>query len=333
MEQGQNTEQGVNKFGSANTLDRLHKQRKISDHVDKCLKSPAAKVILFNRYQLLVRRVSDSFQIEWVLVSSVQQIHQFEPSEFLLLGCKDDVPYYALNVSSTDPWISSSNNENKAEFLNIRLVLTLLSHEETAIVSQAKSFIDYTLSHKFCGFCGTNTKPVDGGSKRICTSTTCGKSTHPRTDPAVIMLIISYDSTKCLLSRQKSWPVGLWSCLAGFVEAGESAEDAVRRESCEEAGVKVGRLKYFGSQNWTMQGSQLMLGFHGKIENEEDGNIVVDEDELEQAKWWDRESLAKAIEVGEKTKDFNGSTEVRTAPPATIAYQLIKAWADQKVSF
>lgn len=139
----------------------------------------------------------------------------------------------------------------------------------------------------------------------------CGRDQFPRTDPAVIMLITDEDD-RALLGRQPVWPSTMWSTLAGFVEPGETLEDAVRREVLEESGVQVGEVTYVGSQPWPLPAS-LMLGFNGRAVSTE---IVVDQDELEGARWFSREDARRGADEG-----------TFTIPPGiSISRKLITAW-------
>jgi NAD+ diphosphatase len=164
-------------------------------------------------------------------------------------------------------------------------------------------------THKYCGSCGAPTESREGGHLRVCTDPDCARAHFPRTDPAVIMLVAKDD--RCLLGRKAEWPPGRYSTLAGFVEPGESLEDAVRREVMEETGVVVSDVEYHSSQPWPFPAS-LMLGFFCRAETEV---VQRNDKELEDARWFTREELR------------NGNGGMGIAPrPISIARRLIDDW-------
>jgi len=184
---------------------------------------------------------------------------------------------------------------------------------EAAIAATAKQVFEWRRKHRFCAVCGALTEPVEGGWKRICR--TCQTSHFPRTDPVVIMLATAGD--KCLLGRQAAWPKGMYSALAGFVEPGESIEEACARELFEEAAVRTLRVRYHSTQPWPYPMS-LMIGLFAEIE---DGEAVADKVELEEVRWFTREEATAML----------GELSVRARIPAglAIAHQLIKAWVEE----
>jgi len=184
---------------------------------------------------------------------------------------------------------------------------------ELAIMAQAKSMIDWHLRHGYCAQCGHPSRLVEAGYKRVCPN--CGAEHFPRTDPVVIMLATRGD--KALLGRQPMFPRGMYSSLAGFIEPGESIEEAVAREMMEEAGIAVSNVRYHSTQPWPYP-SQLMIGCHAQADTED---ITVDGVELEEARWVARDDL-RAVLAGED-KGF------WVPPPFAIAHQLIKSWVAQ----
>jgi NAD+ diphosphatase len=164
----------------------------------------------------------------------------------------------------------------------------------------------------------TATQPTDGGWRRDCPQ--CKAQHFPRTDPVVIMLAV--DGDRCLLGRSPRFVPTMWSCLAGFVEPGESIEDAVRRETREEAGIACGRIHYFRSQPWPFPTS-LMIGCHAEAVTYD---IVVDRTELEGARWFGKDEVITMLQ----RRHPQGLT---TPPPVAIAYHIIRAWLDDEISF
>lgn len=191
----------------------------------------------------------------------------------------------------------------------------LLGGELLGEAAQAISLVRWNLDNRFCGRCGGKMEPRIGGYKRVCTA--CDNMIFPRTDPVVIMLAIDEKTDRCLLGRNHRFPEGMYSCLAGFLEPGETVENAVRRETLEESGVEIGRVRYHASQPWPMP-HQLMIGcFAEALSN----TITADTTELADCRWFTREELAAALDAR--------SSEGRTAPQAgAIAHRLMMDWLD-----
>jgi NAD+ diphosphatase len=189
----------------------------------------------------------------------------------------------------------------------------LVAPEHLPPIAEARAMLHWHARHRFCSNCGGPTKAVDGGWKRACPS--CQVEHFPRTDPVVIMLAVAGD--RCLLGRSGRFAASMWSCLAGFVEPGEAIEDAVRRETLEEAGIRCGRVAYFRTQPWPFPMS-LMIGCHAEALNHD---IVVDRSELEDARWFSREEVA--LMLMRQHPDGLG-----TPPPVAIAHHIIRAWVE-----
>ncbi len=221
-------------------------------------------------------------------------------------------PYAALDVSAAEDPETQGPLAGLGTFTDLRALGASIDGGDAAILGTAKALVDWHARHRFCAQCGAPTSPRDGGWKRKCPS--CQAEHFPRTDPVVIMLATRHD--KCLVGRGKQFPKGFFSALAGFVEPGESIEEAVAREIGEEAGVKVGAVRYHSTQPWPFP-SSLMIGCFADAETDE---IVLD-DELAEARWLDR-STAREILAG------GGPGDVKFPPAFAIAHQLIKAWAE-----
>ncbi|MGO4707190.1 NAD(+) diphosphatase [Microvirga sp. 2MCAF38] len=186
----------------------------------------------------------------------------------------------------------------------------LVRPEELGLLATTKSVLDWHSRHRFCANCGAPTSLAHAGFRRDCSA--CGTQHFPRTDPVVIMLIARDD--KCLLGRQPRFAEKVYSCLAGFLEPGETIEDAVRRETFEEAGVHVGEVRYLASQPWPFP-SSLMIGCIGEALSDE---IVIDEAELQDARWFTRDDVRRMLD---------GTHEHYAAPnPIAIAHYLLREW-------
>ncbi|BBU58166.1 MULTISPECIES: NAD(+) diphosphatase [Mameliella] len=189
-------------------------------------------------------------------------------------------------ASFLDPSEYSHPSCPEARFAELRRIMTRLTPRDAELAATAKAVHGWHGSHRFCSRCGAESEMHQAGWTRICPA--CGGQHFPRTDPVVIMLITR--GNRCLLGRSPGWPEGMYSCLAGFVEPGETIEAAVRREVWEEAGIRVGPVRYLASQPWAFPAS-LMFGCHGEATSDE---ITVDPAELEDAIWVTREEVAEA---------------------------------------
>ena len=188
------------------------------------------------------------------------------------------------------------------------------AQDYAAIIAQAKALIDWHQRHGFCPNCGTPTKIMDAGYRRLCGK--CKAEHFPRVDPVVIMLATHGDA--CLVGRNKRFPGPMFSALAGFMEPGETIEEAVRRELMEEASVKVGEVTYYATQPWPFP-SSLMIGCFAKAESRD---VKADDEELAEVRWLER-SLARDLIAG---KQVDG---IKVPPPLAIAHHLIKTWVFQ----
>jgi len=195
-------------------------------------------------------------------------------------------------------------------FAELRAIMTSLSPRDAELAATARSMFSWHMSHGFCSACGTQSMAVDAGWRRRCP--TCGTSHFPRTDPVVIMLILSGD--KVLVGRSPGWPDGMYSLLAGFLEPGETIEAAVRREVFEEAGIKVGEVGYLASQPWAFP-SSLMIGCIGYATSTD---ITLDPNELEDARWATRSEMQDAAS-GEHP-------DIKPARSGAIAHFLLERW-------
>jgi NAD+ diphosphatase len=223
--------------------------------------------------------------------------------ELILLGLHNDKPHFV-------PLVQGAGGAPRSPA--IWRALSLLPAEDAAIYGTARSLIDWHNGHRFCGRCGNGTVLFRAGWGRKCN--TCNTEHFPRTDPVVIMLA-EYEG-RALVGRQSRFPPGNYSALAGFLEPGESIEEAVRRELHEESGIRVGAVRYVTSQPWPFGGSQLMIAC---IADAEDDKITLDTNELEDAKWVTREEAIAAL-ADAPDKTFSAP------PPFAIAHTLLKAW-------
>jgi NAD+ diphosphatase len=197
----------------------------------------------------------------------------------------------------------------------LREAAALLNDRDAGLFTHAVALANWHSTHTHCPRCGTPTVTVAAGHAQRCPAD--GSEHFPRVDPAVIMLVTDPDD-RCLLARNRRWPERRVSILAGFVEPGESAEQAVAREVQEETGIVVTRVRYAGSQPWPMPQS-LMLGFRAVAVGELD--LQVDDDEIAEAHWYSREELRGAL----------AAREILLPPPVSIAHRLIESWYGEEL--
>ena len=229
----------------------------------------------------------------------------------VLLGVRNEVAYFAIDIS---PMEAHEVNELRAdgEFVDLRSVGAVLDRTEASILAYAKGIMHWHSRHLFCGVCGSPTESQDAGHLRKCLNQNCSAGHFPRTDPAVIMLVQKDD--RALLGRKAEWMPGMYSTLAGFVEPGESLEQAVAREVMEESGVEITNICYHSSQPWPFP-SSLMLGFFADAVTEK---LIPWDDELEDLQWFTRQELA------------DGGAGIAQRPRSdSIARRLIDEWIRQ----
>ncbi len=212
-----------------------------------------------------------------------------EPT-LVLLGLVEEVAHFALDVSHLETPEAAPPIAGAGRFADLRAVGPLLPRNEGALLAYARGLMHWHRRHRFCGACGAPTRILMAGHQRRCADKACGQDHFPRTDPAVIMLV--HDGERIVLGRQRKWPPGMHSVLAGFVEPGESLEDAVAREVMEEVGIPVRDVAYNSSQPWPFPAS-IMLGFTARACRR---RLKVNLNELESARWYRRDQLRASPE-------------------------------------
>ena len=268
---------------AANPHDRTGVRRKDEEWLDERWADPRSRVLVISGTR--IRPVDD--ELEWRSPAEAPEGLR------VLLGEQDGTTYFAVVVPPAQA------PGDRSEWFGLRGILPHLAGAgvaEAPLVFHAIGLAEWLFATRFCPRCGGTLEPRAAGHELVCTS--CGKTQFPRTDPAVIMVVTcgepGSEDERCLLGRQSVWPEGRYSTLAGFCEPGETLEDAVRREVAEEVGVRVGRVDYFGNQPWPLPAS-LMLGFVARAESTE---IRVDDDEIEDAKWFTRAEMKAGAEAG-----------------------------------
>jgi len=266
------------------TLDRVSLNRRDEAWLAHQMAAPASRLLLVWRGQNLILETPSPAAALLSLTEGGALLA--EAREIALLGLIGERALFAADLSHREEPPALPG----ARFADLRSVGPLLAREEGGLLAYARGLMHWHQRHRFCGVCGGPTESREAGHMRRCTNPACAAEHHPRTDPAVIMRV--EHQGRILLGRQKQWPVGMHSVLAGFVEPGESLEDAVRREVAEEVSLRLSEVNYHSSQPWPFP-SSIMLGFTAVAEGDQ---FQVDEHELEMARWFTREELLASPE-------------------------------------
>jgi len=265
-------------------IDRVSNRRDDADFVAAALVDPAALYAPVWRSRSLMRGVAEGAPEALFLSSAAAEALRLAGGPWALLGLWDGRPVFAIDCSAAEdplPLLPDSIGS----FTDLRTVAGALPAGEAAVLAHARGLMHWRTRHRFCGACGSVCEPRNAGNAMTCTG--CGAQHFPRTDPAVIMLVVRGD--RCLLGHSPRFPnVAMYSTLAGFVEPGESLEEAVRREVGEEAGIEVGAVHYHSSQPWPFPAS-IMLGFYAQGLSD---TVTIDPEELLDARWFSRAELA-----------------------------------------
>jgi NAD+ diphosphatase len=298
---------------AGNPLDRASEKRADTAWLAAARADKGSRVLPLWKLQPLLLGPEDSKRstelgfVEGALASGLGATDATE----VFLGLEGTTAYFARDISALpDPLAAAL--AGLGHFRDARAAAALLPLQQVAIMGQAKALLDWHKRHGFCSQCGAATLASEGGYRRVCSR--CQTEHFPRTDPAVIMLVTARDH--CLLGRNKRFAGGHYSTLAGFVEPGETIEEAVRREVFEEVGVRVNGVRYFATQPWPFPFS-LMIGCFAEAETQD---ISVDGSEILTARWFDRETVRRLI--------GGQSNEISLPRREAIAFHLIRTWAE-----
>ncbi len=299
-------------FFAGAELDRAGIQRKDAGWVEAQLAHPECRVLPMWRDTNLVE-MGDDPRLAMLPVDAARGLAR-DNAEFTLLGMDGEGARFVVDISGLEDPMETPELRGRGEFIGLRDIGALLSRGDGAMCAHAKGLVYWHSRHRFCGVCGAATVSSEAGHVRKCSDAACAALHFPRTDPAVIMLVTFGD--KCLLGRKNQWNQYQYSTLAGFVEPGESLEEAVAREVKEEAGIEVSKVHYHSSQPWPFPGN-LMLGFTAEAATTE---IVIDHNELVDARWFDR---AEVIDFEERS-----GNKLRLPRRVSIARHLIRDWLE-----
>ncbi|MBO0332355.1 NAD(+) diphosphatase [Sneathiella sp. CAU 1612] len=295
-------------------FDRASHLRTDPNWIEQKLRDPNSRFLPMHQLKALIS-LTEGARIDWRGYSEVQEFITAGAS-LIFLGNTDTTSHFAIDVSEIEN-PKRPPVEDWGKFIDVRSVAPQLSSGEAGALAQARSMIDWHNRHGFCAVCGAPTQPQEAGYSRKCEDTSCSATHFPRTDPVAIMMVTKGD--KCLLGQGINFPGDFYSCLAGFIEPGETIEQGVMREVLEESGIQVTNVRYHQSQPWPFP-SSLMIGCFADALNDD---ITVDHTELNDARWFTREEVRRMLEQSTKP------TGLRIGGPIALAHQLAKAWVEE----
>jgi NAD+ diphosphatase len=291
-----------------NILDRAAHLRGNDEKLLALESHPASRAYVVHRDSLVVKRETNGMR---ALLSIDEALKLGANHGTIFLGLRDGAAIFGMGISAAAAEKLLNRDDVAVAELRGMAMQGAVPPDQLSAIAMAKSMVSWHQRHGFCANCGTRTAMKEAGWKRDCPN--CKAEHFPRTDPVVIMLVTQGE--KCLLGRQKQFPAGMYSCLAGFVEAAETIEDAVRREIFEESGIRCTDVSYYMTQPWPYP-SSLMIGCSARALTED---IVVDRAELEDARWFDRDE-ARLMIMRQHPEGLAGPH------PFAIAHHLVGRW-------
>lgn len=290
---------------AGNRIDRWSENR-TEDAATRALDDPQARIYAMAGGRLYLKHDGAAFDALWTRGEAETLKADF--ANAVLLGADGGVP-----ILSVPAGVEPDALPETIKAIDYRSVYVqgLLPADQLGALAQGAALLAWNASHAFCGKCGSKTQDVAGGYKRKCAI--CGAEHFPRTDPVAIMLAVRGDH--CLMGRGPHFPEGMYSCLAGFIEPGETIENAVRREIFEESGIRIGRVAYYASQPWPFPHS-LMIGCHAEAVSDA---ISFDGNELQDCRWFTREEVGLIV----RQEHPDG---IMVPPAGAIATHLIRSW-------
>lgn len=310
-------------------VDRVRYLQKLKEEDTICLSQvPGGKFLVYSRSKPLIRvdKANTDNALVWLSYEDLIQYHSEVLNSIVLLDVAEDgTPRYSVQVGALATEVQEKMEySTNASFTDLRAALFMVNWKEAHILSRANCVLMWNKNHAFCGKCGSPTQRNAAGYSRKCRS--CGMTHYPSSSPVGIVLVTDPEEENIILVRQPRHPPGMYSCIAGFSDVGESLEETVHREVAEEVGVEVSSVKYVASQHWPFPGS-LMVGCYALAEKQE---LSIDPHELQDAHWFSRDEITAAIERIQTNPLLrlrgNPSGELFIPPPGAIAYHLIAHW-------
>jgi NAD+ diphosphatase len=296
---------------TGNALERASELRREAAAIAALETDPRARAYVIGGELIVMRKSAEAGHPAFALGEARALA---APRETIFLGLLDGAGRFGFGIDAEAAEALKGRDDLVLSDLRSIAVQGLVAPDHLPPLAEAKALVSWHARHRFCSVCGTPTQTADAGWRRDCPA--CRTEHFPRTDPVVIML--ATEGERCILGRQARFAPGMWSCLAGFVEPGESIEEAVRRETREETGIVCGRVDYVASQPWPFPMS-LMIGCRVEALSRE---ITVDRSELEDARWFTREEVLTMLAR-------RHPQNLTAPPPVAIAYHIIRAWAER----
>lgn len=292
--------------------DRQSLHRTRSRHLTNCIRSGSARFLLIHERKVALRKTDEGYAMALIEPDEILRGRR-ESLAAVFLGEYLEHPVFSMMCDEHPRHLLSLGSEPLL-FFDLRQAAALLDADSASLLGYALAMDYWHRNHRFCGICGNPTESSESGHMRTCTNRDCARRHFPRTDPAVIVLVEDGERS-CLLGRKREWPERRYSTIAGFVEPGETPEQAAIREVYEETGAHVHQVAYFRSQPWPFPGS-LMLGFHAVATPAE---IHLYDNELQDARWFSRDEII----------DWVPSGRLRLPTRISIAYRLLEHWFER----
>lgn len=298
---------------AGNPLDRASDRRSDRAWIEEQITAPdSLGLAIWNGKPLVEDAKDGGVQIAYLSARMVRELAG-GPERLLFLGLWQGVAVFAADLEGVaDP--ADGPLQGLGRFEDLRMIAMALPPSEAGILATAKSMFEWRRKHRYCAACGQPSEVAEAGWKRVCPS--CKAEHFPRTDPVVIMLAVKGE--RCMVGRAAAWPKLMYSALAGFLEPGESIEEACARELWEEARLRTVRVRYHSTQPWPYP-SSLMIGLIAEVENDD---AIADDKELDEVRWFTREET-RAMLRGE-------IADAKAPGSLAIAHQLIRAWAEEE---
>lgn len=298
-------------------LDRAGNPRRDAAWLSARRRDPASRFLPLRELKPLIELgPGGKAELAWATPAFAERAGE---APCIFLGLDKGIAHFALDLDRA-PQLAEMATGPAHKYIDVRSIAPQVSGGEAAILAQARSLVDWHQRHGFCARCGAPTDLAEAGYSRHCTDAACKAQHFPRTDPVVIMLAVHRDPAngdRILLGRQPQFPPGMFSALAGFMEPGESIEEAVRREIKEEAGIETAAVRYIASQPWPFP-SSLMIGCVAEATSDA---IQVDKAELDDAQWFSRDELVRMV-----ANATDVSATPRIPPPLSLAHQIAERW-------
>src|SRR5215472_11977023 len=299
-------------FGG-NPLDRMSERRDDKELIAALLGEASTQILPLQDLKPIVSG-SATPMLGWQPVTPWRESIE-AGATLVFLGVGDGRARFAIDATEVK---NVGALDAAADLADVRALAPSLPVGDAGILATARSLLDWHARHRFCAQCGSSTEVASAGWVRKCPG--CRATHFPRTDPVVIMLVIH--GSRALLGRNRRRPGARFSCLAGFVEPGETLEEAVRREVHEESGIRCGRVRYLAAQPWPFP-SSLMIGFLAEALTEE---ITVDPEELAEARWFHRDEIREMVARAAAGVDDPGRASLPA--PIAIAHHICRRWSN-----